>query len=59
MVHELDVIVLATGFDAVSVDQLKIHHGGRGGVTLKERWHDRPRTHLGLMSTGFPNLFMI
>lgn len=59
VVHELDVLVLATGFDAVSGNQLKIHHEGRGGVTLKDRWHDRPRTHLGLMSAAFPNLFMI
>lgn len=56
---ELDVIVLATGFDAVSGNQLKIHHEGRDGVTLREKWSSRPRTHLGLMATGFPNLFMI
>ncbi|MGZ4465369.1 MAG: flavin-containing monooxygenase [Nocardioides sp.] len=59
VVHELDVIVLATGFDAVSGNQLKIQHTGRGGVSLHDRWHDRPRTHLGLMTHGFPNLFMI
>lgn len=57
--HEFDVIVLATGFDAVSGNQLKIEHTGRGGVTLKNLWKDRPRTHLGLTATGFPNLFMI
>lgn len=56
---ELDVLVLATGFDAVSGNQLKIHHEGRGGITLAHKWHDRPRTHLGLMSHGFPNLYMI
>jgi cation diffusion facilitator CzcD-associated flavoprotein CzcO len=58
-IHELDVIVLATGFDAVSGNQLKIHHEGVGGVTLHDKWHDRPRTHLGLMTAGFPNMFMI
>jgi len=57
--YGLDVIVLATGFDAVSGNQLKIKQTGRGGVTLQERWHDRPRTHLGLMTAGFPNMFMI
>lgn len=57
--YELDVIVLATGFDAVSGNQLRIHHEGRNGQTLKEKWADRPRTHLGLMTDGFPNLFMI
>jgi cyclohexanone monooxygenase len=56
---ELDVVVLATGFDAVSGNQLKIHHEGRHGVTLAQKWHDRPRTHLGLMTAGFPNLYMI
>lgn len=56
---EFDVIILATGFDAVSGNQLRIHHEGRAGVTLHERWEDRPRTHLGLMTVGFPNLFMI
>lgn len=56
---EVDVVVLATGFDAVSGNQLKIEHEGRGGVTLAEHWADRPRTHLGLMAHGFPNLFMI
>lgn len=56
---ELDVLILATGFDAVSGNQLKIHHEGRNGETLRERWHDRPRTHLGLMGVGFPNVFMI
>ena len=59
VVHELDVLVLATGFDAVSGNQLKIQHTGRNGVSLHDTWHDRPRTHLGLMTVGFPNLFMI
>ena len=57
--HELDVVILATGFDAVSGNQLKIQHTGRGGVTLHEAWKHRPRTHLGLMAHGFPNLYMI
>ena len=57
--HELDVIILATGFDAVSGNQLKIQHSGRNGASLHDRWHDRPRTHLGLMAHGFPNLYMI
>lgn len=57
--YEFDVVVMATGFDAVSGNQLKIEHVGRGGVTLADRWHDRPRTHLGLTTVGFPNLFMI
>lgn len=57
--YELDVIILATGFDAVSGNQLKIDQRGRGGLRLQEKWADRPRAHLGLMSAGFPNMFMI
>ncbi len=57
--HELDVIILATGFDAVSGNQLKIQHTGRGDVSLHDHWQHRPRTHLGLMAHGFPNLYMI
>ncbi|WP_372733552.1 flavin-containing monooxygenase [Nocardioides sp.] len=57
--HELDVVILATGFDAVSGNQLKIQHRGRGGVSLHDHWAHRPRTHLGLMAHGFPNLYMI
>lgn len=57
--HELDVVILATGFDAVSGNQLKIQHSGRDGVSLHDRWKDRPRTHLGLMAHGFPNMYMI
>jgi cyclohexanone monooxygenase len=57
--YELDVIIFATGFDAVTGNYLKIDHRGRGGVELRRKWAGRPLTHLGLMSAGFPNLFMI
>jgi cation diffusion facilitator CzcD-associated flavoprotein CzcO len=57
--YELDVIVFATGFDAVTGNYLKIDHIGRGGMSLRDKWADRPRVHLGLMSTDFPNIFMI
>ncbi|MDT4948849.1 MAG: hypothetical protein QOJ37_1444 [Pseudonocardiales bacterium] len=56
---ELDIIVFATGFDAVTGNYLKIDHRGRNGVSLRDKWADRPRVHLGLMSADFPNLFMI
>ena len=56
--HQLDAIVLATGFDAVSGTFLKIDQRGRGGESLRERWADRPRSCLGLMTAGFPNMFM-
>ncbi|MFJ9036748.1 flavin-containing monooxygenase [Streptomyces sp. NPDC102406] len=57
--HVLDVIVLATGFDALTGSQLAIDIVGKGGVTLRERWADGPRNHLGLVSAGFPNLFTV
>jgi len=57
--YELDVIIFATGFDAVTGNYLKIDHRGRNGLELREKWEYRPLTHLGLMSAEFPNLFMI
>ena len=57
--YTVDVIVLATGFDAMTgaVDRIDIR--GRGGMTMKQRWAEGPQTYLGLMVAGFPNLFMI
>jgi cyclohexanone monooxygenase len=57
--HELDVIVFAIGFDAMTGPFLDIDLRGRGGVTLAERWADGPRTYLGLTVAGFPNLFLV
>jgi len=57
--HPIDMLVLATGFDAISGSMLRLDPKGRGGVSLKERWHDRFHNYLGLMIGGFPNLFMI
>lgn len=56
---ELDAIVFATGYDAVTGAIVKIDVRGKGGQTLKEKWHAGPRCYLGLMSHGFPNLFFI
>lgn len=57
--YALDDIVFATGFDAMTGPLLRMEIRGRGGVTLREKWADGPRTYLGLQSAGFPNLFMI
>ncbi len=57
--YELDAIVFATGFDALTGALLRMDVRGRGGLTLKDAWRDGPRTHLGLMVPGFPNLFTI
>ncbi len=56
---ELDVIVYATGFDAMTGSLLKIDIRGRDGVMLADAWSAGPRTYLGLNVAGFPNLFTI
>jgi cation diffusion facilitator CzcD-associated flavoprotein CzcO len=57
--HPIDMLVLATGFDAISGSMLRLDPKGRGGMSLKERWHDRFHNYLGMTIAGFPNLFMI
>jgi cyclohexanone monooxygenase len=57
--HEIDALVLATGFDAMTGSVAKIDIRGRDGQTLNAKWAEGPRTYLGLMSAGFPNLFII
>jgi cation diffusion facilitator CzcD-associated flavoprotein CzcO len=57
--HPIDMLVLATGFDAISGSMLRLNPKGRGGMSLKERWNDRFHNYLGLTIGGFPNLFMI
>lgn len=58
-VHELDVMVFATGYDAMTGAMLAIDIRGRGGLTLREAWSAGPRTYLGLGTAGFPNLFIM
>jgi cyclohexanone monooxygenase len=57
--YEIDALVLATGFDAMTGSVARIDIVGRGGRTLNEKWAEGPKTYLGLMTTGFPNLFVI
>ena len=57
--YDLDVIVYATGFDAVTGNYVKIDMRGRDGEQLREKWIDGPRCHLGIVTNGFPNMFMI
>ena len=56
---EFDAIVFATGFDAMTGAIVGVDITGRDGLTLKEKWAHGPVTYLGLMTKGFPNLFMI
>jgi cation diffusion facilitator CzcD-associated flavoprotein CzcO len=55
---ELDVIVLATGFDALTGALTRIDVHGRGGRLLRDDWVDGPRTYLGVGMAGYPNLFV-
>jgi cyclohexanone monooxygenase len=55
----LDILILATGFDAMTGPMLAMDIRGRGGRSLRDAWADGPRTYLGLMVTDFPNMFVI
>ncbi|MBI2802055.1 MAG: NAD(P)/FAD-dependent oxidoreductase [Gammaproteobacteria bacterium] len=57
--YEFDVIIFATGFDAVTGALTRIDIRGEGGQGLKDKWRDGPRTYLGLQVAGFPNLFTV
>ncbi|MDH4325243.1 MAG: NAD(P)/FAD-dependent oxidoreductase [Betaproteobacteria bacterium] len=57
--HALDIIVFATGFDAMTGPLLAIDIRGRDGRALREEWRAGPQTYLGLQAPGFPNFFTI
>jgi cation diffusion facilitator CzcD-associated flavoprotein CzcO len=57
--HELDILVLATGFDAVTGGLTRIDIRGTEGVTLKEKWAKGVRAQLGMAAAGFPNLLFV
>jgi cyclohexanone monooxygenase len=57
--HQLDTLVMATGFDAMTGALLRIDVRGSGGASLAEKWAAGPRTYLGIGMVGFPNLFTI
>ena len=57
--RDFDIIIFATGFDAITgaFDQIDFH--GAGGVRLKDKWKSGPETYLGLMVHQFPNMMML
>jgi cation diffusion facilitator CzcD-associated flavoprotein CzcO len=57
--YDLDIIVFATGFDALTGPLLSLNIKGSKGYELKEAWTTGPRTYLGLQTPHFPNLFTI
>lgn len=56
---DVDALVLATGFDAMTGTLMRLDLRGRGGVTIQDKWRAGPHTYLGLMVAGFPNLFNV
>ena len=54
---DLDIIVFATGFDAMTGPLLRLGITGRDGIKLADAWAAGPKTYLGLQVAGFPNLF--
>lgn len=57
--HALDMLVFATGFDAITGALERINPVGRDGIALKQRWAKRFNSYLGMTIPGLPNLFMI
>ncbi|RMZ89669.1 hypothetical protein DV736_g3098, partial [Chaetothyriales sp. CBS 134916] len=58
-VHPVDLIVLATGFDAFDGSYQRITFTGSGGKKLKDHWADGPRANLGVATSDFPNLLFV
>ncbi|KRA60381.1 cyclohexanone monooxygenase [Caulobacter sp. Root655] len=56
---ELDVLIFATGYDGLTGALLNFDVRGRGGLQLRDKWHDGAGSHLGLMMASFPNLFLV
>jgi cation diffusion facilitator CzcD-associated flavoprotein CzcO len=57
--YEFDALVFATGFDAMTGPYNKMDIRGRDGRRLRDKWAEGPRTYLGIMSAGYPNLFAV
>ena len=57
--YDFDVLIFATGFDAMTGSILKVDISGRDGLRIQDKWAAGPRTYLGLTIPGFPNMFTI
>jgi len=56
---ELDMLIFATGFDAITGAFDRIDFTGKDGVKLRDKWADGPKTYLGMQTVGFPNMFTL
>jgi len=57
--YEFDIIIYATGFDAITGAFDRINIRGVDGVSLKDKWKEGPQTFLGILVDGFPNMLMV
>ena len=57
--HEFDILIYATGFDGVTGAFDRIDIRGTNGLRLKDAWSESPRTYLGMLAEGFPNMMMV
>ncbi len=57
--YNLDIVIMATGFDAMTGALLHVDIKGKNNYTLKEKWKNGPKTYLGIASESFPNMFMV
>ena len=57
--HAVDMLIYATGFDAMTGALEAVDIRGRDGIALRDTWHGGPRSYLGLQVAGFPNLFTV
>ncbi|KAH7356361.1 hypothetical protein BKA66DRAFT_538930 [Pyrenochaeta sp. MPI-SDFR-AT-0127] len=58
-VHKLDVLIFATGFDAIDGNYMRMQITGHGGRTIQDHWKDGATSYLGVALSGFPNMFMV
>ncbi|MFP6682187.1 MAG: NAD(P)/FAD-dependent oxidoreductase [Gammaproteobacteria bacterium] len=56
--YDFDIVIFATGFDAVTGALNRIDILGEDGASLKDKWDECPAAYLGIISTGFPNMFI-
>ncbi|KAE8382418.1 FAD/NAD(P)-binding domain-containing protein [Aspergillus bertholletiae] len=57
--YDLDVLIYATGFDALTGSYEQIEYRGLSGILLSSKWENGPRTYLGMTVEGFPNMFNV
>lgn len=57
--HEIDILIFATGFDAVDGNYKRFDLRGRNGLTMADYWKDGPSSYLGVAVANFPNMFMV